>query len=110
MESGYYYYVDKTTEQRIRVQRSLGDPIYQYKKGLEVTLGIDAKNLKVFCDQYTKNESGLLDYVIEQSGMGDDGIYKTETRTAFENGNINAVMDGDIDGFINAFLAMKAQA
>ena len=87
LESGYYYYVDKTTEQRIRVQRSLGDPIYQYKKGLEVTLGIDAKNLKVFCDQYTKNESesGLLDYVIEQSGMGDDGIYKTETRTAFEN-------------------------
>jgi len=26
------------------------------------------------------------------------------------NGNINAVMDGEIDGFINAFLAMKAQA
>jgi peptide chain release factor 2 len=29
-------------------------------------------------------------------------------RTNFENGNINAVMDGDIDGFINAYL--KAQA
>ena len=26
----------------------------------------------------------------------------------FENGNIQNVMDGDIDGFINAFLAMKA--
>ena len=25
-------------------------------------------------------------------------------RTGFENGNINAVMDGDLDGFINAFL------
>ena len=25
-------------------------------------------------------------------------------RTAFENGNINAVMDGDIDGFIHAYL------
>ena len=25
-------------------------------------------------------------------------------RTGFENGNINAVMDGDIDGFINAYL------
>lgn len=25
-------------------------------------------------------------------------------RTGFENGNIQAVMDGDIDGFINAFL------
>ena len=32
-----------------------------------------------------------------------------DTRTGFENGNINAVMDGDIDGFINAFLAQNAQ-
>ena len=31
-----------------------------------------------------------------------------DARTGFENGNINAVMDGDIDGFINAYLAMKA--
>ena len=29
-------------------------------------------------------------------------------RTDYENGNIQNVMDGDIDGFINAFLAMKA--
>ena len=29
-------------------------------------------------------------------------------RTNFENGNINAVMDGDLDGFINAYLGMKA--
>ena len=25
-------------------------------------------------------------------------------RTSFESGNINAVMDGEIDGFINAYL------
>ncbi len=25
-------------------------------------------------------------------------------RTNFETGNINAVMDGDLDGFINAYL------
>ncbi|MEG1633389.1 MAG: peptide chain release factor 2 [Oscillospiraceae bacterium] len=31
-----------------------------------------------------------------------------DTRTGFENGNINAVMDGEIDGFINAYLTMKA--
>ncbi len=30
-------------------------------------------------------------------------------RTGFENGNIAAVMDGDLDGFINAYLSMKAQ-
>jgi peptide chain release factor 2 len=29
-------------------------------------------------------------------------------RTNYENGNINAVMDGDIDGFINAHLSMQA--
>jgi peptide chain release factor 2 len=29
-------------------------------------------------------------------------------RTNYENGNINAVMDGDLDGFINAYLSMKA--
>ena len=31
-------------------------------------------------------------------------------RTNFENGNINAVMDGDLDGFINAYLKMKASS
>ncbi|MBO5557131.1 MAG: peptide chain release factor 2 [Oscillospiraceae bacterium] len=30
-------------------------------------------------------------------------------RTDYENGNIQNVMDGDLDGFINAFLSMKAQ-
>ncbi|MBQ8025447.1 MAG: peptide chain release factor 2 [Oscillospiraceae bacterium] len=29
-------------------------------------------------------------------------------RTNFENGNVNNVMDGDLDGFINAYLTMKA--
>ena len=29
-------------------------------------------------------------------------------RTEYENGNIQNVMDGDLDGFINAFLSMKA--
>jgi len=33
-----------------------------------------------------------------------------DTRTGHENGNIQNVMDGDIDGFINAFLAMKANS
>ena len=31
-----------------------------------------------------------------------------DTRTGFENTNINAVMDGDIDGFINAYLTCAA--
>ena len=30
-------------------------------------------------------------------------------RTGYENGNINAVMDGDLDGFINAYLVAKSQ-
>ena len=31
-----------------------------------------------------------------------------DTRTAYESSNINAVMDGDIDGFINAYLTAAA--
>ncbi len=31
-------------------------------------------------------------------------------RTGFEYGNINAVMDGDIDGFINAYLKMNSKS
>ena len=31
-----------------------------------------------------------------------------DTRTGFENGNVQAVMDGDLDGFINAYLSMNA--
>ena len=31
-------------------------------------------------------------------------------RTNFENGNIGNVMDGDIDGFINAYLTMNAES
>ena len=31
-----------------------------------------------------------------------------DTRTGYENGNITAVMDGDIDGFINAYLTANA--
>ena len=30
-------------------------------------------------------------------------------RTGYESGNINAVMDGDIDGFINAYLSQNAE-
>ncbi len=32
-----------------------------------------------------------------------------DTRTGFEDGNIQAVMDGEIDGFINAYLKMNAK-
>ncbi len=31
-----------------------------------------------------------------------------DTRTSYEDGNIQAVMDGEIDGFINAYLKMNA--
>ncbi len=32
-----------------------------------------------------------------------------DTRTGFENGNISAVMDGDLDGFMNAYLKAKGE-
>ena len=46
--------------------------------------------------------SQIRSYVFMPSTLAKD------TRTGFENGNIQAVMDGDIDGFINAYLAMQA--
>ena len=30
-------------------------------------------------------------------------------RTGFEIGNINSVMDGELDGFINAYLSLKCK-
>ena len=30
-------------------------------------------------------------------------------RTNYETGNVSAVMDGDLDGFINAYLLMKSK-
>ncbi len=80
----HYYYVDNKGTRK-QVFRSMGDPIYHYEKGLEVTLSIDARGLKIYSDQYTGSESGLLDYVIEKSGIGDDGTNKRETITATEN-------------------------
>ena len=32
-----------------------------------------------------------------------------DTRTGYETGNIQAVMDGEIDGFINAYLKMTSK-
>ena len=31
-----------------------------------------------------------------------------DNRTAFETSNVNGVMDGDLDGFINAYLTAAA--
>ena len=31
-----------------------------------------------------------------------------DTRTGFENGNVQSVMDGNLDGFINAYLSMQS--
>ncbi len=36
-------------------------------------------------------------------------ILAKDTRTGYEDGNIQAVMDGEIDGFINAYLKQNAQ-
>ena len=37
-------------------------------------------------------------------GLPDPFTLVKDHRTSYETGNINAVMDGDIDGFINAYL------
>ena len=47
---------------------------------------------------YTHLGSQIRSYVSMPYTMAKDH------RTGFESGNINAVMDGDLDGFINAYL------
>lgn len=79
---GRYYYVNLTTGERIRVNRSFGDPVYCYEhngKIYEATLGITASGLLVSCN------GNLLDYNISNSGMGDSGVTEYETVTATDN-------------------------
>lgn len=78
-EGGCYYYVDSVKNERIRVYRSLGDPVYRYKQGMEATLGIGAKGLLVSCN------GELLEYNISNSGMGDAGVTEYDTVTASDN-------------------------
>ena len=47
--------------------------------------------------------SQIRSYVFHPYSMAKDH------RTGCETGNINAVMDGDIDNFINAYLVMQAK-
>ena len=79
---GRYYYVNQTTGERIRVNRSFGDPVYRYEHNgnmYEATLGITASGLLVYCN------GDLLDYNISSSGMGDSGVTEYETITAADN-------------------------
>ena len=77
-----YYYSDPTLSEPIRVQRSLGDPIYRYTyqgNTYEATLGVTASGLRISCN------GELLDYNISDTGIGDDGLEKYETVTATDN-------------------------
>ena len=77
-----YYYSDPTLSEPIRVQRSLGDPVYRYTyqgKTYEATLGVTASGLLISCN------GNLLDYNISDTGIGDDGQNKYETITATDN-------------------------
>ena len=85
---GRYYYVDELRDERIRVNRSFGEPLYRFTHKnkqtgqtatYEVTLGISAKGLLVSCN------GKLLDYNISNSGMGDAGVEEYETVTATDN-------------------------
>ncbi len=79
---GHYYYVDLDRNERIPVQRSLGDPVYRYNykgKTFEATLGVNATGLLVSCN------GELLEYNISNSGMGDAGVEEYETITATDN-------------------------
>ena len=56
------------------------------------------------------NESAetLEKYNAHYVGDSEEKVIYLTFDAGFENGNINAVMDGDIDGFITAYLKMQA--
>lgn len=85
---GRYYYVDLNRNERIRVNRSFGEPVYRFtyknektqaEATYEVTLGLSATGLLVYCN------GELLEYNISDTGIGDDGQDKYETITAADN-------------------------
>ena len=79
---GSYFYIDTVKNERIRVQREIGDPVYRYTyKGntYEATLGVNASGLLISCN------GELLQYNISNSGMGDAGVEEYETVTATDN-------------------------
>ena len=79
---GHYFYIDSNRNERIRVNRSYGDPVYRYSyKGntYEATLGLNTTALLVSCN------GELLEYNISNSGMGDAGVEEYETITATDN-------------------------
>jgi hypothetical protein len=79
---GAYFYIDTVKNERIRVYREIGDPVYRYtykNKTYEATLGVSASGLLVSCN------GELLEYNISNSGMGDAGVEEYETVTATDN-------------------------
>ena len=87
---GKYYYVyqvnGKTAE--IAVKRNLGDPIYHYKNGLEVTLSVSADNLLISCDKYNNGKGEnkhVMDYSFTNVFVGDAGVTESETITGTDN-------------------------
>ena len=85
---GRYYYIDTDRNERIRVNRSFGEPVYRFtytnektqkEATYEVTLGISVTGLLVYCN------GELLEYNITDSGMGDAGVEEFETITAADN-------------------------
>ena len=49
----------------------------------------------------------ILSDALDKAGVMPYTLVK-DTRTGFESTNVNAVMDGDLDGFINAYLTCAA--
>ena len=77
-DAGHYSFMDDSVMDEI--------PDSYYADALAIVLDTSARKL-ISDDRYTLAK---------------------DTRTGYEMGNIQAVMDGDIDGFINAYLSMKA--
>ena len=86
-------------ENRDRAMQMLKSQLYEIelKKQLEARENIEAGKMKIEFGSQIRN------YVMHPYKLVKD------VRTGFETGNVDAVMNGDIDGFIKAFLMQQGQ-
>lgn len=82
-----FYFVGTLNGQQvdIAVNRRIGEAIYRYESGLETTITVSSSNLKIFSDQYPKN-NGQLDYTVNDTYQNDTtGETMYEAVSALDN-------------------------
>ena len=93
--------------------RTMHKVIVRAKLPLKYTEGFNPKPKMVFAAPLsigTESYAEFVDIRLSERMDTDEAkrVLNENTRTGYEDGNIQSVMDGNIDGFINAYLKMNS--